>query len=246
MKRWPQGLWAVTPEGKVLSFHYHKPKPGESYAEGQRRWIDDTTQMVRTALKEAGPLGVREVKVRPNPFADRGRGISGDGGVRFAVSVIALQNGRQDGPPVVDSIHLSKEQWAAFTPPKGDAKAGNQWALPEETSRKFTPALSPLTDPIMSPTPDDAKTARIAAKVVRVEGGIAVIRYLGQWETLHNRDGDPKYPIRTSTTGEGVGVFDIKSGKMTSLVWVLNGAYNNDPKGKSKPTAAVIEWSAGP
>ena len=35
-KQWPQGLWAVTPDGRVLGFHYHRPKPGESYAEGQK------------------------------------------------------------------------------------------------------------------------------------------------------------------------------------------------------------------
>lgn len=246
MAQWPQGLWAVTPEGKVLGFHYHKPKPGDSYAQGQKRWVDDTIQMVRDAIKEAGPLNAREIKARPDPFADRGRGVGSDGGVRFAVSVIALQNGRQDGPPVVDSIHLNAEQWAAFSPPEGGVMVGREWAIPEETARKFTPALSPMTDPIFSPTPADAKTAKLAAKIVRVEGGVAVIRYAGQWNTAHNRDGDPKYPIRTEATGEAVGVFDVEKKKLTALVWVLNGYYRNSPPGdRPRPTAAVIEWSTG-
>ena len=244
MDRWPQGLWAVTPDGKVLAFDYHKAKPGESYAQGQRRWVDDTISMIRSAMKEAGPLNSREVKVRPDPFANRGRGVSGDGSVRLAVSVIALQAGRQDGPPVVDSIHLSVKQWAAFAPPESEPKVGQQWALPDEVAARFTPALSPMTDFIFSPTPADAKTAKMVAKVARVEGGVAVIRYLGKWETQHNRDGDPKYPIRTGSGGEGVGVFDTSKGKMTSLVWVLNGDYFNSPPSKPKPTAAVIEWSS--
>jgi hypothetical protein len=247
MAQWPQGLWAVTPEGKVLGFDYHKPKPGESYAQGQKRWVDDTIQMIRGAIKDAGSLNVREVKARPDPFADRGRGVAGNGSVRFAVSVIALQAGRQDGPPVVDSIHLSAQQWAAFSPPEGGVMVDRQWALPDEVARRFTPALSPLTDAILSPTPGDVKTVRMAAKIFRVEGGIAVIRYRGQWETAHNRDGDPKYPIRTNADGEGVGVFDVRKGKLTSLVWLLNGSYHNSPPGdKPRPTAAVIEWSAGP
>jgi hypothetical protein len=247
MAQWPQGLWAVTPEGKVLGFDYHKPKLGESFAQGQKRWVDDTIQMIRGAIKDSGPLDVREVKVRPDPFADRGRGVGGDGGVRLAVSVIALQNGQQYGPPVVDSIHLKAEQWSAFSPPEGGVMVGRQWALPEETARRFTPALSPMTDPIFSPTPGDVKMTKMAAKVVRVEGGVAVIRYLGKWETAHNRDGDPKYPIRTIAGGEGVGVYDVAKGKMKSLVWVLNGSYlNSPPDNKPRPTAAVIEWSASP
>jgi hypothetical protein len=75
---------------------------------------------------------------------------------------------------------------------------------------------------------------------------VAVIRYTGEWETFHNRDGDPKFPIRSAATGEGIGVFDTQKGKLTDLVWVLKGAYcNSPPAGKWKPTAAVIEWTMG-
>ncbi len=247
MAQWPQGLWAVTPDGKVLGFHYHKPKPGESSLQGQQRWIDETIQMIRGAIKDAGAVGVREVKKRPDPFADRGRGIQSDGGIRLAVSVIGLQGGRQDGPPVVDSIRLTAKEWAAFSPPEGSVAVGTQWALPEETARRFAPALSPMTDPIFSPTPADVKTTKMAAKIFRCDGDLAVIRYRGKWETAHNRDGDPKFPIRTSAGGEAVGIYDVRKGKLTTLVWVLGGVYMNSPPGdKPRPTASVIEWSAGP
>jgi hypothetical protein len=118
--------------------------------------------MLRDAAKEAGPVEPREVKAKPDVFAGRGRGTGANGGVRLAVSVIGLRNGRQDGAPVVDSIHLGADEWAAFAPPAG-AEAGREWELPEAVARRFTPALCPMTDPIFSPTPTDATTARITA-----------------------------------------------------------------------------------
>src|SRR5207248_10405543 len=102
MRQWPQGLWVVTPDGKVLGFHYHKAKPGESYAEGQRRWVQDTATMLRDALTAAGSLTPRKLEAKPDPFAGRGRGVAADGGARLAVSVIGLRNGRQEGAPVMD------------------------------------------------------------------------------------------------------------------------------------------------
>ena len=248
MEKWPQGLWVVTPEGKVLAFHYHKPKPGESSGQDHRRWLDDTIQMIQDAIKEAGPLEIRMVKDRPDPFADRGRGLATDGSVRIAVSVIPLTSGRQDGPSVMDSIHLSAEEWAGFSPKDVKIAADSEWTLPRETARKFTPALSPMTDPIFSPTPDDAKAAKIHARIIRVENGLAVIRYSGEWEAFHNRDGDPKYPVRSTAIGEAIGVFDTQKGKLTDFVWLLKGSYSRSPAAMDKwqSTAAVIEWRMGP
>ncbi len=245
LKQWPQGLWVVNPEGKVLGFHYHKPKSGESYADGQKRWLRETLDMLRDAEKDAGPLTAREVKSKPDPLTNRGRGLGPDGEARLALSVIGLQNGRQEGAPVVDSIRLAKDQWAAFALPEG-AKAGKEWEVPESVAKRFVPALSPMTDPIFCPTCDDATTAKLTAKVERIADGIAIIRYAGKWESSHNRDGDLKLPIRTSAVGGGVGVFDTKTGKMTAMVWVLKGTYRNSPPAKPRETAAVIEWSDGP
>lgn len=244
MRQWPQGLWVVTPEGKVLGFHYHRAKPGEPTGDGQKRWVADTRQMLRDALKEAGPLTAREVKEKPDPLAGRGRGTDPDGGARLAVGVIPLLNGRQEGAPVVDSIRLDADQWAAFLPPEGKLKAGTEWTVPEAAARRFAPALSPMTDSIFSPKPDDVKTAKVTAKVERVADGIAVVRFAGKWESAHDRDGDPKFPIRAAATGEGVGVIDTKTGKMTALTWVLTGTYRTGTQ--PRPTAAVVEWAAGP
>jgi hypothetical protein len=239
-------LWVVTPDGKVLGFHYHRAKAGESAADGQRRWVADTLTVLRDAAKDAGPLAPREVKAKPGTLADRGHGPTADGGARLAVSVIPMLNGHQEGAPVVDSIRLDAKDWASFAPP-AESKVGTEWTVPEAVARRFTPALSPLTDPIFGPTPKDATTATVTATVTRMSDGVIVVKYAGQWETAHNRDGDPKFPIGTSASGEGVGVFDAKTGKAQAVVWLLRGAYRaGGPTVKPRPTAAVIEWYAGP
>ena len=202
--------------------------------------------MLRDAAMEAGRLVPRDVKAKPEILSGRGRGFGDDGEVRLAVSVVGFQNGRRDGPPVVDSLHLNEEQVIAFAPMK-DAKAGSEWTVKESVAQRFTPALSPMTDPIFSPTPIDATTAKIAAKVEHLADAVTVVRYSGSWETSHNRDGDPKFPIRTTATGEGVGVFDAKTGKMKEMIWVLTGTYRNGPATeKPRTTGAVVEWTAKP
>jgi hypothetical protein len=80
--------------------------------------------------------------------------------------------------------------------------------------------------------------ADVTGKVVR-EG---VVRYAGTWESLHHRDGDPKFPIHSAATGEGVGVYDPRTGQLRSLVWVVTGTYRNGSV--ATPIAAVVEWES--
>ncbi|MBX9578789.1 MAG: hypothetical protein K2X87_00635 [Gemmataceae bacterium] len=239
-----QGLWVVTPAGKVLGFHYHKTRPTDSWAENQKRWAADTVAFVRDALTAAGPLPPRKLDGHADPLAGRGKGTTPDGDVRLAVGVVELDRaGRHQGSPVVDSAYLSAQRWAAFHPPAG-AEVGRTWAVPEDAAGRFAPAFSPITDAIFSPRPDDVTKADVTAKLERVGGGYAVVRYAGTWETFHNRDEDPKYPVRTAATGEGVGVLDAKTGKLTAMAWVLTGTYRSHPAiDRPRATAAVIEWS---
>ena len=243
MKQWPQGLWVVHPDGKVLGFHYHKPKPGESFAEGQKRWVNETRQMLQTAVQDSKMIPTTKVATRLDPLADRGKGTRQAGGVRLAVTVIGVRNGSQEGPPVVDSITLDETQWAKFRPPVGEILLGRKWTIPEDDARLFVPALSPMTDPIFSPTPRDATTAFVKANVERVDGKIAVIRLSGAWETSHKRDGDTKFPIHSAARGDGIGVLEVRTGRMITLVWLLKGTYRNTPPDKPRATAAIIEWS---
>lgn len=241
MKQWPQGLWVVSPDGQVLGFHYHKPKPPETYAQGQARWVRETLAMIADAIKAAGPLPKRDRKNSPDPFANRGKGSNPDGGVRLAVSVIALRNGKQEGPPVIDSVFLTGGEWTEFRP-KGMVKAGQTWTISEDAASRFSPALSPLTDSIFSPKPEDVTVGKITAVVERQDDRIAVIRYAGTWSSAHDRDKNPKFPIRCTAVGEGVGVLDLRTGKLTSMIWLLSGTFQN-VSAKPQRTASVIEWN---
>lgn len=234
LKRWPQGLWVVTPAGDTVGFHYHRPTGGDSYARNRQRWADDTVAMLADAVGKVGPLPPRKVEAS-DPLPDRGRGPTAAGGARLAVSVIGTRDGRQEGPPAIDSVVLDADDWKALVKPgKGE------WAVPESVARRFAPALTPVTDSIFVPRPADVTAATITAKVVRDAGGLFVIRYRGVWESKHDRDGDPKFPIRCAATGDGVGVYDPAAGRLVSLVWVLTGTAG------TTPTAAVIEWEEGP
>ena len=246
LKQWPQGIWVVSPDGKVLGFHYHKPKSGESYAEGQARWVRETGTVIAEALRDFGPVPMRDAKVKPDPFANRGKGTNPESGVRLAVSVLHLRNGKQEGPPVLDSIFLKGEQWGEFRP-KGKVKLDQEWTISEDAANRFAPAFSPLTDSIFSPKAEDVIQAKVTAKVERVADGVAVIRFAGSWETAHNRDKDPKIPIHTAATGEGIGTLDVRTGRLTNLVWLLSGTFQNGSNGKPQRTAAIgisIAWPA--
>lgn len=236
MERWPQGLWVVTPSGETLAFHYHKTKPGDNYARNQQRWADDTVAMLKEAVAKLGDRPPRRVPAT-DPFPDRGVGLTSDGGARLAVSVIGMRNGHQEGPPAVDSVRLSATEWAAFAPPPGQS----EWAVPTAVGKRFAPALSPLTDSLFVPRPADVTAATISARVIREGEGVWVVRYRGSWESKHDRDNNPKFPIRATATGDGVGVYDPAAKRVQSMIWVLTGTYRNG--NQATPTASVIEWA---
>ncbi len=235
MTEWPQGLWVVTPDGKKLAFTYHQPDPKLDYDQNQKKWVDDTRAMLDKAVTAAGDLKPRAARVG-NPFPDRGFGPTADGGARLAVSVIALRNSRQDGPSAADSVALTKEEWAAFAPPPNET----EWVVPEAVARKFSVALSAMTDSIFVPQAKDVTEAKLTAKALRTEDGRTVIQFTGEWAAKHFRDGDPKFPISATTAGDGVGVYDPDKKEMVNLLFVLRGKYTNGRA--TVPTAAVVEW----
>lgn len=239
MHQWPQGLWVVTPEGKVFAFHYHKNTPGLNYTQNARKWVDGTIEMLETGVKAAGKLTPRSVRA-VNPFPDRGVGLTKDGGARLAVSVIGLHNGRQEGAPAVDSVLLKKDEWATFEPPEGKS----EWTIPIPVGQKFSPALSPLTDSIFTPRPTNVSKADITARVLRQTDGLVVIRYSGSWRSRHLRDGNEKFPITADATGHGIGVYDPATKTMRSVIWVLKGSYRNGANAAAVPIASVVEWVA--
>lgn len=237
MKRWPQGLWVVTPDGQTLAFDYHKPDAAKNYADNQRKWLAGTRAMLEEGVKAAGDLKPRDART-VNPFPDRGLGRTKDGGARLAATVIGLRNGKQDGAPAVDSATLTAAEWAAVAPPAGKT----EWTLPEAAVKKFAVALAPVTDSIYVPQAKDVTTAEVSAKVVREADGLVVIQLAGKWESTHFRDGNPKFPITATAAGDGLMVYDTTTKQLTAVLVVLKGVYKNGTA--ATPTAAVVEWQA--
>jgi hypothetical protein len=237
MKRWPQGLWIVTPEGKTLSFHYHQPTGSDNYKQNQNRWVSGTQKMLEEGLKAAGELAPREAK-KQNPYPDRGIGLQKNGGARLALSVIGMRNGKQEGPPAIDSFLLNAEEWASFAPQEGKT----EWSISEDAAKKFAPCFSPLTDSIFVPRSKDVNKAILAAKVIREADGLQVIRYQGEWQSAHNRDGNAKFPIESNNSGEGIGIYDPAKKQLRSVLLILKGTYRNS--GAVTPTASIVEWVA--
>lgn len=236
MKRWPQGLWVVTPEGKTLAFHYHKPDAKKNYAQNQKAWVDDTAAMLEEGVKAVGELKPRNARA-VNPFPDRGLGLTKDGGARLAATVVGYnRNGQPEGAPAVDSAILTQEEWAAFAPPAGK----ETWSIPESAAKKFAVALAPVTDSIFVPRAGDVTAAALAAEVLRTDDEFIIVRLTGKWESKHFRDGDPKFPIAANAAGTGIAVYDRKKKGLQSVLFVLKGQYKNGTAATA--TAAVVEW----
>jgi hypothetical protein len=242
--RWPQGIWIVSPDGKVLAFHYFRPESGESPERGKSRWTREMLAAIDEALKAFGPVTPREA-IGGTPFPDRGLGVREDGSVRLAVNSTYLRNGKREGDPVVDSVIVPADEWKQFSPPKEDD--GAEWAIPEETARRFALVLSPLTDSLYTPQPKDCKAADFACRIEGVTEGRILIHMIGGWQTEHFRDGDPKLPIRARSVADGYAEYDPVKKQLTSFLLVFHGTYRNVPPWDGvKKTGGVVEWRLKP
>jgi hypothetical protein len=237
---WPQGVWVVTVDGQVLSFHYFREKPGENGQLAQARWKRETLESIETGLKAFGPVEPR--KAQPtDPLPCRGCCVRSDGSIRLAVSSGFMRNGHREGDPAIDSIELPAAAWVAFRPPL--PVAGTRWDVPEAVSKSFAKALGPLTDSLYTPRPADVTTAELHGEVEAVSGARTLLRFKGRWETAHDRDGGTKAPVRFAATAEGLAEYDADAGQITSFLMVFRGTFRgvppwNDPKA----TGAVVEW----
>jgi hypothetical protein len=237
--RWPQGIWIASPEGKVQAFHYFQVKSGESPAQSKTRWVQETLAAIDAGLKAFGPVETRKLAAH-EAMPDRGCGFC-SAGARLAVYVRYLKDGKHDGDPVVDSVTIPADEWKAFGAP--EATVGLKWDIPETTARRLAPALSPITDSIYTPQAADMKLAQVHASVQSVDAERAWIRYTGNLESLHHRDGDAKLPIRAAASVEGFGEWDRKQNRLIALVLVFRGSYRNVPPwDQPKSTGGVVEW----
>jgi hypothetical protein len=249
-----QGIWIVSPEGKVLAGHHE--------FKSRATWTQEVLDTADAALKAFGAVPPRQVKATdPLPF--RGHGTQLDGTVCLAIYARQMLGGerksapkdvptsrqwlwdgalRPDGPVVIDSLTLTANEWAALTPPKN--QVGSTWAVPEAVARKFCRVLIPSSDQSAMPRPDDAKLARLQGTVDSIEDGLARIRLTGTWEAVHLQEGDVKRPLRGAATAEGLAMYDVKRPAMHSVLLVFSGSYGRPNDESVCAAGAVVEWQS--
>src|SRR5262249_46423439 len=150
-----QGIWIVSPAGKVLAGHHE--------FQSREAWTQEVLDTANAGLKAFGAVSPRKVKPGDSlPF--RGQGTQPGGTVCLAVYARQMLGGgksnvpagvaasrhwlwdgalRPDGPAVIDSLTLTAKEWAALTPPKN--QVGSTWAAPETGARQFGLVLMPTS-----------------------------------------------------------------------------------------------------
>jgi hypothetical protein len=228
-----QGLYLVSPDGKVLASHQN--------FKSDKTWPREVLADLEPGLKAFGEVKPREVQ-RADPLPQRGAGVLKDGGVclgvflRYPIKNIPL---RELPNPTIDSIVLTADDWKTLAPAKAEAK--HEWTVPEAVGRKFGRLLGPGDENSM-PRPNEVKSARITGTVKSVENGVAYLTYEGQMAGSHNTQSN-----RGLCHGEGkltgVGRFDVKTGRMLSLTLVLDGVFRNVvPYDQPMKYSGVAEW----
>jgi hypothetical protein len=229
-----QGLYLVTPGGKVLASHQNFKSP--------KTWAKEVLADLRPGLKAFGPVTPRAARPT-DPLPDRGVGLRKDGSaclavfLRYSVKGVPL---RELPNPTIDSLVLGADDFKQLAPPQ--PRAGATWELPAALGRQFCRVLGPGDEDTM-PRPHEVKSVRFTGKVQSVEKGIARLVYEGRIAGAHETQSDKgKCHGRAKLTG--VGAYDVKAGRLLSLVWVFDGVYRAPPP-YDRPERAysgVVEW----
>ncbi len=234
------GTWILSPGGEVL---------GRPFT-GLEEMIPRTEEIVDRALEAFGPVPPRSVPVvETHPW--RGKGVMPDGSVSLAEIV------REKAPrdptmkhPVVSSVTLTREEFAAFAPP--EAVAGKSWTVPDAVARKLCRVTSPMCYQ-HAPQPDWVTQVGLQAKVRAVVDGVAQLDYQGRISTRYTsgefkKISTGKTPTRAiiseqTLTFTGEGAYDLATGRLRSLLLVGSGTMTQNWR---SPTPAeiqgVIEW----
>jgi hypothetical protein len=226
-----QGLWILSPAGKVLAGHHDVKDP--------RRWPQEVLDTLDAGLRAFGPVSPRRAGPT-DPLPYRGVGTEPGGAVTLAVYTRYLHQGKRDGPAVIDSLTLPAGPWRAFRPP--EATAGTEWALPEAVARRLCRGLSPSSDQSTMPRPGEVTAVRLSGRVVEVKEGVARVRYRGEIAARHSYEGKASHGQARVI---GSGSYDVKAGRMRSLLLLLEGTYRSPPPydQAARETGAVVEWS---
>jgi hypothetical protein len=247
-----QGIWIVSPDGKVLAGHHQ--------FKSDKTWKQEVIETVDTSLREFGTVVPRDVRPT-NPLPFRGYGVQSDGNVCLAIYARQMMGGgrqsappgtsnsrlwiwdgklRPDGPVVIDSLTLGADDWECFAPRKTEPAV--TWSIPDAVTRRFCRVLIPSSDQSAMPLPEDTKVATLTASIESVEREMARIRLTGAWEALHLIEGDATRAVRGVATAEGVAVYDLKQRAMQSFLLVSSGIHGRPQDESASANGAVIEW----
>jgi hypothetical protein len=229
-----QGLYLVAPDGKVLASHQN--------FKSDKTWAQELLADLQPGLKAFGT--VKERTVEPaDPLPDRGVGLRADGSaclavfLRYPIKGIPL---RELPNPTIDSLVLTGADFGELSPPK--VEEGAAWELSQAVSRKFHRVLGPGDEDTM-PRLHEVRSVALSGRVKRVKGGIACLSYSGTIAGSHEMQSN-----RGKCQGEarltGVGVYDTKSRKLLSLVWVFDATFRFPPPNdkSARPYSGVVEW----
>jgi hypothetical protein len=226
-----QGLWVVSPEGKVLAGHHD--------IKDHKNWSQEVLDTLDTGLKAFGPVRPRQV-APTDPLPYRGTGVGPDENVTLAIYTRYLHQGWRDGPAVIDSLTLPAGEWGAFMPPA--ATAGTDWALPEAVARQLCRVLSPSSDQSTMPRPGEVTDVRLTGRVIEVKEGIVRLLYRGEIAARHTYEGKASHGQAQVV---GLGAYDVKAKRMQSLRLLFEGTHRSPPPYDKavRETGAVVEWS---
>ena len=214
-----QGLYLVASDGKVLASHQN--------FKSAKTWSQEVLADLQPGLKAFGVVEQR--KVTPaDPLPERGQGIRADGSsclavyLRYPIKGIPL---RELPNPTIDSLVLTAAEFGELAPPK--AVEGARWNISQAASRKFHRVLGPGDEDTM-PRLHEVRSVSLAGRVKSVEGGIAYLAYEGTIAGSHEMQSN-KGKCQGEAKLTGVGAYDLRAGKLQSLVWVFEATFRYPP-----------------
>jgi hypothetical protein len=227
-----QGLYLVAADGKVVASHQN--------FKSEKTWAREVLADLQPGLKAFAAATPRDPR-RTDPLPHRGIGVQSDGTVtlaiylRYSIKRVPL---RETPNPTIDSLPVTAKELAQLGPTT--PSAGAHWQIPETLARRFSRVLGPNDEDSM-PRPHEVASMRLTGRVQSVEGGVACLAYEGTLAGSHLNQAKKRTHGEAKLTGAGR--FEIKTGRMLSLVWVFDGIYKGAPP-YDQPAAynGVVEW----
>jgi hypothetical protein len=207
-----QGLWFVTPDGKVLG-------------QIQSRYNDANLQAARAALEKWKAV----VSEPPQPLPERvvhafdGLPPVAADSLRFSVFVRRLNSVGEDGFPAYDHVDLSADEWRSFIP--AESPVGSRRAVSQSVLRKIALTFWPeaLSDPIR---PNEIKSVEMTATLASVANDEWMVELSGKVGI----DGNSVWGNRPRRTYQaalrGVLRYRPSEGKLTALRLIADGAWH--------------------